>query len=134
MKVLLVEDEPDIRLITSLALEDDGHYVVAVGDGLSALEWAQAEPFDVVLLDVMLPQIDGFTICARLKSHPPTAHLPVIFLTARSQETEVRQGLSIGAKGYIVKPYDIFTLSVRVAAILDAQEGPDGPVSADSVA
>jgi DNA-binding response OmpR family regulator len=131
MKVLLVEDEPDLQLITSLALEDDGHRVVAVGDGIRAIEYALHEVFDVVLLDVMLPQVDGFTICARLKANPRTAYLPVIFLTARSQEIEVQKGLSIGARGYIVKPYDIFTLSARVAAILNDHEGADGAVSAD---
>ncbi|NNJ08706.1 response regulator [Chloroflexales bacterium ZM16-3] len=118
MKVLLAEDEPDIQLITRLALEDAGCLVVAVNDGQAALESAQSEPFDVVLLDVMMPRIDGFTTCARLHANPQTRDLPVIFLTAKSQELEVERGLAIGARGYIVKPFDVFSLIDRIADIL----------------
>jgi CheY-like chemotaxis protein len=118
MKVLLAEDEPDIQLITRLALEDAGCVVVAVGDGQAALESARAELFDVVLLDVMMPRIDGFTACARLHADPNTRDLPVIFLTAKSQELEVQRGLATGARGYIVKPFDVFTLADRINAIL----------------
>ncbi|NTW00178.1 MAG: response regulator [Oscillochloris sp.] len=118
MKVLLAEDEPDIQLITRLALEDAGYVVVTVSDGQAALESAQAEPFDVVLLDVMMPRIDGFTACARLHANPQTRDLPVIFLTAKSQELEVQQGLAIGARGYIVKPFDVFSLVDRITDIL----------------
>ena len=118
MRVLLAEDEHDIRFITRLALEDAGYEVVAVGDGLAALEHLLNEPFDVVLLDVMMPRLDGFSTCARLREEERTRDLPVIFLTAKSQETEVQRGLAIGARGYIVKPFDVFTLADRIAAIL----------------
>lgn len=118
MRVLLAEDEPDIQLITRLALEDAGCSVVAVGDGQQAIAAAQAEPFDVVLLDVMMPRVDGFTACARLQADPRTRHLPVIFLTAKSQEIEVQHGLAIGARGYIVKPFDVFNLAVMINTIL----------------
>jgi two-component system alkaline phosphatase synthesis response regulator PhoP len=118
MKVLLAEDEPDIQLITRMALEDAGCQVVAVSDGQAALDSAQAELFDVVLLDVMMPRVDGFTACAQLHANPQTCDLPVIFLTAKSQELEVQRGLEIGARGYIVKPFDVFSLADRIAAIL----------------
>jgi DNA-binding response OmpR family regulator len=118
MKVLLAEDEPDIQLITRMALEDAGCLVVAVSDGQAALDSAQAEPFDVVLLDVMMPRVDGFTACAELHANPQTRDLPVIFLTAKSQELEVQRGLAIGARGYIVKPFDVFSLADRIVAIL----------------
>jgi DNA-binding response OmpR family regulator len=118
MRVLLAEDEPDIQLITRLALEDAGYTVVAVGDGQSAIQAAQAEPFDVVLLDVMMPRVDGFTACARLQEDPRTCQLPVIFLTAKSQEIEVQHGLAIGARGYIVKPFDVYSLAQKVRDIL----------------
>lgn len=118
MKVLLAEDEPDIQLITRMALEDSGCVVVAVSDGQAALESAQAEPFDVILLDVMMPRVDGFTACARLHADPQTRNLPVIFLTAKSQEPEVQRGLEIGARGYIVKPFDVFGLIDRIHDIL----------------
>ncbi|NTU81305.1 MAG: response regulator transcription factor [Chloroflexales bacterium] len=118
MRVLLAEDEPDIQLITRLALEDSGCTVVAVSDGQAAFEVACDQPFDVVLLDVMMPRVDGFTACARLREDARTSALPVIFLTAKSQEIEVQHGLAIGAQGYIVKPFDVFSLAERISVIL----------------
>jgi two-component system, OmpR family, alkaline phosphatase synthesis response regulator PhoP len=118
MRVLLAEDEPDIQLITRLALEDAGCSVVVVADGQAALESAQLQPFDVVLLDVMMPRVDGFTACALLQKDPRTRTMPVIFLTAKSQEDEVQHGLAIGARGYIVKPFDVFHLAERISEIL----------------
>jgi two-component system, OmpR family, alkaline phosphatase synthesis response regulator PhoP len=119
MRVLLAEDEPDIRLITRMALEDAGCSVVAVADGQAAIEAALAQPFDVALLDVMMPRVDGFSACARLREHAATRDLPVIFLTAKSQEPEVEHGLAIGARGYIVKPFDVFSLAEKIQAILN---------------
>lgn len=118
MRVLLAEDEPDIQLITRLALEDAGCTVVAVGDGQSAVTEALAQAFDVVLLDVMMPRVDGFTACAQLQADERTSHLPVIFLTAKSQEDEVHHGLALGARGYIVKPFDVFTLARKISELL----------------
>ncbi|HMQ34229.1 MAG TPA: response regulator [Chloroflexaceae bacterium] len=118
MRVLLAEDEPDIQLITRLALEGSGCTVVAVADGQAALEAAAGQDFDVVLLDVMMPRVDGFTACARLREDARTRDLPVIFLTAKSQEGEVEHGLALGAQGYIVKPFDVFSLAERISAIL----------------
>jgi len=118
MRVLLAEDEPDIQFITRLALEDAGCSVVAVADGQAAVDVAQSEAFDVVLLDVMMPRVDGFTACARLKADARTRLLPVIFLTAKSQEIEVQHGLAIGARGYIVKPFDVFKLAQKIREIL----------------
>ncbi len=120
MKVLLAEDEPDIRIITRLALEDAGCEVTAVGDGQAALDCLAQDHFDVVLLDVMMPRVDGFNACAQLKANPQTASLPVIFLTARSQELEVQRGLAIGAHGYIVKPFDVFHLATRIRVMIGA--------------
>lgn len=119
MKILLAEDEPDIQLITRLALEDSGHEVIAVSDGQAALDYLLREPVDVVLLDVMMPQVDGFTTCARLRENPQTRDLPVIFLSAKSQETELQRGLAVGARGYIIKPFDVFTLASRILALLN---------------
>jgi DNA-binding response OmpR family regulator len=118
MKILLAEDEPDIQLIVRIALEDAGHAVVVVDDGQAAVEQARAEPFDVVLLDVMMPRLDGLGACETLKADPRTRDVPVIFLTARSQQSEVQAGLRIGALGYIIKPFDAFTLADEIAALL----------------
>ena len=118
MNILLAEDEPDIQLVTRIALEDEGHRVVVVDDGQAAVERALAEPFDVVLLDVMMPRLDGLGACRQLKADPHTRHLPVIFLTARSQQFEVQAGMHQGALGYIVKPFDTFTLASEIATLL----------------
>jgi putative two-component system response regulator len=118
MNILLAEDEPDIQLVARIALEDEGHFVVVVDDGAAAVERAQAEPFDVVLLDVMMPRLDGFSACSLLKADPRTQHVPIIFLTARSQSFDVRDGLNLGAIGYIIKPFDVFTLWGEIANLL----------------
>jgi two-component system, OmpR family, alkaline phosphatase synthesis response regulator PhoP len=118
MRVLLAEDEPDLQLITRLALEDAGCTVVAVGDGQAVIDSAQREAFDVVLLDVMMPRVDGFTACARLQADQRTRHLPVIFLTAKAHELEMQHGLAVGGRGYIVKPFDVFNLAHKIDAIL----------------
>lgn len=122
MKILLAEDERDIQFVTRVALEDEGHQVVTADDGQAALELAPTQPFDVILLDIMMPRLDGMVVCRRLKDDPRTARLPVIFLTARSQQFEVQAGLNLGALGYIIKPFDAFTLSSEIAALL-AQQG-----------
>lgn len=125
MNILLAEDEPDIQLVARIALEDEGHRVVAVDDGEAAIERALAETFDVVLLDVMMPRLDGFSACGRLKADPHTRHIPVIFLTARSQEFDQRDGMRLGAIGYIIKPFDVFTLTSDITALLaQAYERP----------
>jgi putative two-component system response regulator len=72
----------------------------------------------VVLLDVMMPRMDGFSACSRLKANPRTRHIPVIFLTARSQSFDMHEGLQLGAIGYIIKPFDVFSLAGEIAALL----------------
>lgn len=119
MKILLAEDEPDIQLVTRIALEDEGHQVIVADDGEIAVARAHAEPFDVVLLDVMMPRLDGFGACDQLKTDPRTRHIPVIFLTARSQSFDVQDGLRLGAIGYIIKPFDVFTLAEEIRTLLN---------------
>jgi len=118
MNILLAEDEPDIQFVTRIALEDDGHDVVTVDDGQAALAAALAAPFDVILLDVMMPRLDGMGACQQLKANPRTSQIPIIFLTARSQQFEIQAGLQLGALGYIVKPFDTFTLAKEIMAIM----------------
>jgi DNA-binding response OmpR family regulator len=119
MKVLLVEDEPDIRLIARLALRRSGFDVTVAENGIVALEKAIEIRPDVILLDWMMPELDGPETCARLKANPATAHVPVIFLTAKSQESEIQRGLALGAIGYITKPFDVATLGDHVRRALE---------------
>ena len=118
MTVVLAEDEPDIQLVARLALKRAGFTVRVVNNGHEALAAVQEAAPDVVLLDWMMPELDGPETCRRLKADPQTAHIPVIFLTARSQESEIQSGLSLGARGYITKPFDALTLGEQVKQIL----------------
>jgi two-component system alkaline phosphatase synthesis response regulator PhoP len=118
MKILFAEDEPDIQFVARIALEDEGHQIVTVDDGQAAFERALAEPFDVILLDVMMPRLDGLGACQKLRDDPRTHNIPVIFLTARSQQFEIQTGLRLGALGYIVKPFDTFTLASEITKLL----------------
>jgi CheY-like chemotaxis protein len=118
MKILFAEDEPDIQFVARIALEDEGHQIVTVDDGQAAFERALAEPFDVILLDVMMPRLDGLGACRKLQDDSRTRDIPVIFLTARSQQFEIQAGLRLGALGYIIKPFDTFTLASEIANLL----------------
>ncbi len=118
MKILLAEDEPDVQLIARLSLKKAGFTVVTAGNGLEALERVAAERPDVILLDWMMPDMDGYETCRRLKADPATAGIPVIFLTARVQEAEVARALALGAAGCIGKPFDALTLGQRVRELV----------------
>jgi two-component system, OmpR family, alkaline phosphatase synthesis response regulator PhoP len=123
LSVVLAEDDPDIQLVARLALKRAGFTVRVVGNGREAIEAVQADPPDVVLLDWMMPELDGPEACRRLKADPATAHIPIIFLTAKSQESEIQRGLSLGAVGYVTKPFDALALGQQVKDIVKAS-GP----------
>jgi DNA-binding response OmpR family regulator len=118
VNLLLVEDDPDIQLVARAALTRAGFTVTAVSNGPAALDAVRTAPPDVVLLDWMMPEMDGTEVCRRLKADPSSAAIPVIFLTARSQQAEIARGLSLGAAGYIVKPFDALTLGTQVREML----------------
>ena len=118
MKVLLAEDEPDVQLIARLSLKKAGFTVVTTNNGLEALERVEEEKPDVILLDWMMPEMDGFETCKRLKGNPATQAIPVIFLTAKVQEAEVTKALALGAAGCIAKPFDAMTLGQQIRTML----------------
>ena len=118
LRVVLAEDDPDIQLVARMSLKRAGFDVTVASNGLEALQRvAEAAP-DVVLLDWMMPELDGLAACARLKGDEATRGIPVIFLTAKSQESEIAKGLSLGALGYITKPFDALTLGASVREML----------------
>lgn len=119
LHVVLAEDDPDIRLVARLALKKAGYRVTAVTNGRELLEKVAEERPDVVLLDWMMPEMDGAEACVRLRSNPATADLPIIFITAKSQGFEVERGLALGARGYIIKPFDALTLGDQLRQLLD---------------
>ncbi len=118
-KILMVEDDPDIRRVAVMALKFKGGFeVVVAGDGVEGLEKAAAEKPDVILLDSMMPRLDGPETCKRLKADPDLKAIPVIFLTAKSQKKEIESGLELGAIGYLVKPFDPMTLADELKSLL----------------
>ena len=119
-RILVVEDEPDIALGLEQDLRLDGYDVEVLGDGQSAVEYAQASIFDLILLDVNLPRKDGFTVCRELRR--AGCHTPIIVLTARDHEAEKIQGLELGADDYVTKPFNPRALVARVKAILRRTE------------
>ncbi|MES2207697.1 MAG: response regulator [Pseudomonadota bacterium] len=117
-KIMCVEDEADIRTITQLALETLGGYTVKMCEsGQEALNTVQTFNPDLILMDVMMPGMDGPTTLTRLKSSEATAHIPVIFMTARVQSSDIQQYLSLGAISAIAKPFDPVTLSSEISKI-----------------
>jgi CheY-like chemotaxis protein len=118
VKLLLVEDDPDVQLIARAALKRAGFTVSIASDGVAALDAIRADAPDVILLDWMMPGMEGPEVCERIKQDPATRHIPVIFMTARSQQSEIARGLALGAAGYIVKPFDALQLGSQVRALL----------------
>ncbi|MDG9709603.1 response regulator transcription factor [Streptomyces sp. DH10] len=120
--VLVVDDDPDVRQLVAYKLRRCGHEVTAVADGLAALQAVRELKVDLMLLDVVMPRLTGLEVLRELRAHPTTAKLPVILLTARTQETDVLKGLSAGADDYLPKPFSLGELTSRVQALLDRAE------------
>ncbi len=118
MKVLVADDEKDIRRLISFTLERSGFEVVEAIDGKQALETALQIKPDIILLDVMMPQMDGYEVCRRLRAEPDMTSTPVLFLSAKGQNHEIGEGLSAGATDYIVKPFFPRDLIAKVKEIL----------------
>ncbi len=114
-KVLVVDDEPNIREVVGLYLRRDGHTVVSAANGEEALEVFRKCKPDLVVLDLMLPKINGLEVCRRMQSE---RRVPLIMLTAKGEEEERIVGLSLGADDYVVKPFSPRELAARVAAVL----------------
>lgn len=121
LSVILAEDEPDIQLVARLALKRAGFVVRLATNGAQVLAAARTERPDVILLDWMMPEMDGPSTCQHLKADPATADIPVIFLTAKSQESEIQSGLAMGAIGYITKPFDALSLGQQVVDLVHAR-------------
>jgi two-component system phosphate regulon response regulator PhoB len=117
-RVLIVEDEPDIRDLLVFHLEREGYQVTRSRSGAEALRLVQASPPDLVLLDLMLPEIDGLEVCRRLRRDPATQAIPIVMLTARGDEVDRVLGLEMGADDYVVKPFSPRELVARIRAVL----------------
>lgn len=118
MQVLVVDDEVSIRELLSFNLKKNAYDVLEAADGRQALKMVQEEKPDLLLLDLMLPEMDGLEVCRRLKEHPATADIPVIMLTARDEEIDKVLGLELGADDYVTKPFSMRELLSRIKAVL----------------
>jgi diguanylate cyclase (GGDEF)-like protein len=114
----VVEDDTNIRQVLKLQLEGAGYDVAAMEDGLKALEEVSRNIPDLILLDIMMPKMDGYEVCRRLKANFQTSRIPVIMLTAKSREIEKIEGFDCGANDYVTKPYAAKELLARVKAVL----------------
>lgn len=116
--ILVAEDQEHIRSLITYKLKNSGYSVIAVGDGVEALKKAQEARPDLILLDVMMPLMTGFEVLARLKQDEQLRSIPVLLVTAQSQEDEVVKGLELGADDYITKPFSPNELAARVKTVL----------------
>lgn len=120
-KIVIAEDERDIRDLITFTLQFAGHQVVATSNGEEAVEAVKREKPDLVLMDVRMPRMTGYEACRQIKADPEIAHIPVVFLSAKGQESEVREGLEAGAVAYILKPFSPDELTRRVAELLQGK-------------
>jgi DNA-binding response OmpR family regulator len=116
-QALVVEDDPDIVELVAHYLSQEGWSVESVSDGVAALEQVRKGSFDLVILDLQLPGLDGLSLCAEVRRDKRTQHLPVVMLTARGEEADRIVGLEIGADDYVVKPFSPKELLARVRAV-----------------
>jgi DNA-binding response OmpR family regulator len=117
-KILVVDDEPDVASLLTLLLKSQGYNVVSAGDGQEALEKARSEQPDLILLDVMLPKMDGYKVARMLKFDENFSSIPIIMLTAKVQEKDKQIGMEMGADDYVTKPFDTAALLAKVKAVL----------------
>ena len=117
-KILIVDDEADIIEMVEYNLRREQYDTRAAKDGLAALRGAREEQPDLILLDLMLPGVHGLEVCRQLKAAKETAHIPVIMLTAKGEETDVVTGLEMGADDYVAKPFSMRLLLARIRAVL----------------
>ncbi len=117
-KVLIADDEPNIVISLEFLLRREGFDVLVAVDGEEALAKARAERPDLVLLDVMMPKMNGFDVCQALRADPELASMRVLMLTAKGRETEVSKGLGLGADSYMTKPFSTKDLVAQVRLLL----------------
>ena len=117
-RILVVDDDPEIREFVKTNLESEGFEVEVAGSGPEALEFAVDRPPALVLLDVMMPGMDGLTTLRHLRNDVPTANVPVVMLTAKPRAADRVKGLDLGADDYITKPFDVEELVARVRSVI----------------
>jgi DNA-binding response OmpR family regulator len=118
LKILIAEDEQDILELINFTLQFGGYEVIPTSNGKDALEMTRKEQPDLVLLDVRMPRMSGYDVCTQIKADRDTRHIPVVFLSAKGQEAEIKAGFDTGAIDYILKPFAPDHLLKRLEEIL----------------
>jgi DNA-binding response OmpR family regulator len=116
--ILIIEDDPEAAHILELSLKREGYKVAIAMDGMQGLHAIQSQHPDLVLLDLMMPDIDGFEVCRRVRANPATAGLPIIVVSARTQDADKQMASQVGANGYLTKPYRRAELLAQIQARL----------------
>ncbi len=117
-RVMAVDDDHVIRGLLEVNLELEGHEVVTAVDGQDALDKCKEQVPDLILLDVMMPNVNGWQVAESLKADPATRHVPIVFLSARAMEADVRKGTDLGVQAYVTKPFDPIDLMELVNRLL----------------
>jgi DNA-binding response OmpR family regulator len=130
-KILIVEDEPDIREVMEFNLAREGFAVTTAGDGAEGFHLARETRFDLVLLDLMLPEMDGLEICRRLRESEEGRNVSIIMVSAKGEESDVVLGLGLGADDYVTKPFSPRELVARVRAVLRRNQAPAAAAAGD---
>lgn len=130
-RILVIEDDPVSSRLMEYALEKQGYQVVTASNGLEGLKKVRAEGPDLVILDIMLPGMDGFEICHRVRSELPGKTLPILILSGKAQEADKATGLRLGADDYLVKPISPSTITTVVARLLASSDGQEESVGVE---
>jgi len=117
-RILVVDDEAELVKAVQIRLEHEGHEVLTAHDGQEGLEKARKEKPDLIILDLMLPKMDGYKVCGLLKADTRYSKIPIIMFTARAQESDVKMGKEVGANAYITKPFEHQVLLDKIAELL----------------
>ena len=120
-KILLVDDEKDLVATMAFQLKAAGYEVITAYDGVDGLEKGKKEKVDIIILDLMLPKMDGYKVCALLKKDSRYSGIPIILFTARAQESDIKMGEEVGADAYIIKPFDYKLLLKKIEELLKAK-------------
>ncbi len=121
-KVMVIDDEPDIVKLVKISLEMANFEVVEAFSGKECLSKTQTIVPDLFLLDIMMPEMNGYEVCQQLKTQERTKHVPVVMLTAKGQKGDAEQGLKVGADDYIIKPFDPYELGEQIREILQQKK------------
>ncbi|MFA6320795.1 MAG: response regulator [Candidatus Omnitrophota bacterium] len=123
-RILLVDDEEDLVKAVSFRLELEGYHVIEAGDGQAALDKVESEHPDLIVLDLMLPKVNGYKVCGLLKSDARYKHIPIIMFTARAQDADIKMSEEVGADSYITKPFEPVVLMATIKDLLKMAAEP----------